>query len=171
MDGWENLFSTDRMKRLRSPESYKQKVDQDLALPPPCGSRCAGRGRREPCRPGWVGQQSKFVQKLATDTLVESWTCEYSRPVRGEGGRWAPSMELELARMGGSYNCTLRWFQQGKDFVFWAWDTDSIYKHLAILGPASLASPPLRTGGGGGDGTGGGGGEGTLWSKLCARLR
>ena len=42
--------------------------------------------------------------------------------------------------------------------------------YLAILGPASLASPPLRTGGGGGDGTGGGGGEGTLWSKLCARL-
>ena len=42
--------------------------------------------------------------------------------------------------------------------------------YLAILGPASLASPPLSTGGGGGDGTGGGGGEGTLWSKLCARL-
>ena len=28
----------------------------------------------------------------------QSCTCEYSRPVSGEGGRWAPSIELELIR-------------------------------------------------------------------------
>ena len=62
----------------------------------------------------------------------------------------------------------VRWPDMGWPDMSWA-DVRCL-SYPAMLGPVSLLIPPLRTGGGGGDGTGGGGGEGTEWSRFWARL-
>merc|ERR1719319_1942719 len=52
---------------------------------------CASEGRRVAAR--WFTLCRYRAEKAMS-------ACEYSRPVRGEGGRWAPRREFELAILG-----------------------------------------------------------------------